>query len=381
MPFAARWAKKGKIFTVLLLRYFTLIVFLLLFPRPVLSRFITSAEDFSASRGVGFSWAHARSRSLKILLEFRDKDDVWKRVNLGSGFLLSPDGLFVTAYHVMKFCLESQRENRGLSVNVDCSSARPNVRYVAVNEQKEFPIEIIAHLKESDSTNGKAKHTPDEIIKQRDFVVGRLKTDGATTFAFWRLKDFDQASIDVTNAAADFSLTPLMPPKRVFIAGFPHNDFVLSEGFLNLTEEYRRGYFAADLKVYSAAYLQSQNVAVNTQWGMRIENHMSGGAVIDSSGHIVGMVVNGNQNTAGILSIENILVTFFSRDGGSGGRPALLLNPTETPLFLKQEKSNQPSGNEDQLVPLISRAPPYEFFLPQDTHAAKRFMSIVRQPR
>jgi hypothetical protein len=368
---------------VVLLLYFILTVVVCLFPAPVMSRFITSAEDFSASKDVDFSWTHARSRSVKILLEYLDKDNAWQRVNLGSGFLLSSDGLFVTAYHVMKFCLEAKRGDRGLSVNVDCSNARPHVRYVAINEEREFPIEVIAHLKEADSTNGKAKHTPDEIIKQRDFVVGKLKTDGAATFPYWRLKDFDQENIDTDNPDADFSLTPLMPPKRVFIAGFPNShDFVISEGFLNLTEEHRRGYFAADLKVYSAAYLQSQNVAVDTQWGMRIENHMSGGAVIDAAGHIVGMVVNGNQNTAGVLSIENIVATFFSREGGSGARPAILLNPTETPLFLKQEKPNIPeSDDEDPLPVLISRGATYEFSLPQDPQATRQFITIVQQPR
>jgi hypothetical protein len=62
---------------------------------------------------------------------------------------------------------------------------------------------------------------------------------------------------------------------------------------------------------------------------------MSGGAVIDASGHPIGIVVNGNNNTAGVLSIENILETFFSRQGNSGAQPALLLAPTRTPLYLK----------------------------------------------
>jgi S1-C subfamily serine protease len=43
--------------------------------------------------------------------------------------------------------------------------------------------------------------------------------------------------------------------------------------------------------------------------GMRIENHMSGGAVLDADGALVGVVVNGNKNTAGILSIENVMET------------------------------------------------------------------------
>ena len=263
-------------------------------------------------------------------------DNVWRRVNLGSGFLLSQDGLFVTAYHVMKHCLQAQRQTSGLSVQIDCSMARPGVRYVAENDDREFPIEIVSYLKEADSTSGKEKHTPDEIIKQRDFVVGKLKT--SATFSFWKIRDFDQTTIDVSNPSADFDLTPLMPPKKVFIAGFPNDyEFAISEGFLNLTEKNRRGYFAADLKVYTTPYLQSQGVATDTRWGMRIDNHMSGGAVVDSSGYVVGLVANGNHNTAGILSIENILSTFFSRGGSSGAVPAVLLKPTDTPLYLKQQ--------------------------------------------
>ena len=88
---------------------------------------------------------------------------------------------------------------------------------------------------------------------------------------------------------------------------------MISEGFLNLTEKNRRGYFAANYKVYTAAYLESQGVAADIQWGMNVENHMSGGPVVDSSGYVVGLVVNGNRETAGVLSIENVLTTFFSR--------------------------------------------------------------------
>jgi len=324
---------------VLTLRCLTAIVLLFSLPPPASGRFITSAEEFSISaKDVNFTWTRAKSRSLKILLEYRDTDNAWHRVNLGSGFLLSSDGLFVTAYHVMKHCLQAQRNTSGLSVKVDCSTARPGVRYIAQNEDREFQIEIISYLKEADSTNGKENHTPDEIIKQRDFVVGKLKTNGTASFSFWRLKDFDQTIIDVNNPSVDFQLTPLMPPKKVFIAGFPNgHDFVISEGFLNLTEKNRRGYFAADLKVYTTPYLKSQGVAVDTKWGMRVENHMSGGAVVDSSGFVVGLVVSGNHNTAGILSIENILSTFFSRAGSFGVRPAVLLKPTDTPLYLKQQ--------------------------------------------
>ena len=341
------------------LRYVIFIIGLLITPAPATSRYITSAEEFAASTGVAFTWSHAQSRSVQIFLEYRQGTGAWRRVTLGSGFLLSADGLFVTAYHVMKHCLTSERENSGLSVKVDCSTARPGVRYVAVNDGREFPIELISYLKEADSTSGKDKHTPDEIIKQRDFVVGKLKNDGAT-FPFWRLRDFDQTSIDTGNPNADFQLTPLLPPRRVFIAGFPNDrDFVMSEGFLNLTEKNKRGYFAADIKVYTTPYLESQGVATDTKWGMRIENHMSGGVVVDPSGHVVGLVVNGNNSTAGILSIENILATFFSRTGNSGARPAVFLIPTQTPLFLKGEAGQAPAAGEDPAW--ITRGPISEF--------------------
>jgi cell shape-determining protein MreC len=69
---------------------------------------------------------------------------------------------------------------------------------------------------------------------------------------------------------------------------------------------------------------------------MRVENHMSGGAVVDSTGSLVGIVVNGGKNTAAILSIENIMENFFSRNGKSGASPAVILTPNETPLYLRE---------------------------------------------
>jgi hypothetical protein len=48
---------------------------------------------------------------------------------------------------------------------------------------------------------------------------------------------------------------------------------------------------------------------------------MSGGPVLDSSGYVVGVVVNGNDQTAGVLSIENVLSTFFQ----GAARPTISL--------------------------------------------------------
>ena len=295
------------------------------------------ADQLEAS-GTNFTWSGVRTKTVKILLEYQDTDGQWRGASVGSGFVISPDGLFLTAYHVMKFCLENDKANDGLSVSLDCSTAR-GLRYKALAGEREFDVQIISHLTEMDSTHGKDMHTPDEIIKQRDFVVGRLKSSAPARFDYWQLSDFNESAIDLNQARADFLLTPLMPPKRVFIVGFPKDhDFVISAGFLNLTEKNRRGYFAANYKVYTAAYLESQGVAADTQWGISVENHMSGGPVVDSSGNVVGLVVNGNREIAGVVSIENVLVTFFSRTGGSTEYPALLLSPTKTALYLRNAR-------------------------------------------
>ena len=260
---------------------------------------------------------------------------------MGSGFLISPEGLFVTAYHVMEYCLLGQRKVNRFAESVDCSTAQPRVRYSAVNGDREYQIEILSHLSEADSTNGKNVHTPDEIIKQRDFVIGKLRTQSDTRFSYWQLPDFKPDTISLRNPRADFELQPLLPPKKVFIAGYPRDrDLVIAFGFLNLRDENHRGYFAADYKLYAPGYLEKQGISPDTRWGMRVENHMSGGAVLDTTGSLVGVVVNGNKNTAAILSIENIMENFFSRTGRSGASPAVILTPTETPLYLRETPPN-----------------------------------------
>jgi len=313
-----------------------LVLLWLSFPSSALGDYLSKAEQLSAE-GARFTWSDVESKSLKILLEYQDGEGNWKQANLGSGFLISSDGLFVTAYHVMKYCLLGQREVNRFSETVDCSTAQPRLRYRALNSDREFEIQILSHLREEDSTNGKNVHTPDEIIKQRDFVIGKLKAQSGIRFSYWQLADFKQGVISLGNPRADFELRPLLPPKRVFIAGYPRDrDLEIVYGFLNLEDENNRGYFAADYPLYAPAYLEKEGISPDTRWGMRVENHMSGGAVVDITGSLVGIVVNGSKNTAAILSIENVVENFFSRTGRLGASPAVILTPTETPLYLRE---------------------------------------------
>ena len=312
------------------------IVALLITPSLASADYLTGSEQLR-STGAKFSWREVESRSVKIALEYVDSGGLKKRAHLGSGFLISGDGLFITAYHVMSHCLTNRKDASRFDERADCSAVRPRVRYVAFNQDHEFEIEVLSHLNERESTNGKSSHTPDEIIKQRDFVIARLKNNAAQTFAYWQLKDFAQGKIDLRQPRADFELQPLYPPKRVFIAGYPtEGQFRISHGFLNLGDDKHRGYFSADYSLYTPDYLRNAGIAVDTKWGMKVENHMSGGVVLDTSGYPVGIVVNGSENTAGVLSIENILENFFSRENQSGSRPVLKLQPTNTPLFLKR---------------------------------------------
>jgi hypothetical protein len=312
------------------------IVLWLSFSSSALGSYLTGPDQLSAV-GARFAWADTKAKTLKIVVDYKDRTGNFNRASLGSGFLISPDGLFVTAYHVMKYCLQTQKLTSRFSGSTDCSMTNPPVRYKAINGDQEFDIQVISHLKEADSTNGKDYHTPDEIIKNRDFVIGKLKAKTGTRFAYWTLKEYEPATISLTNPRADFELKPLFPPKKVFIPGYPRDrEFEIAYGFLNLKDENHRGYFAADYKVYEAGYLLSEGIPADTQWGMRVENHMSGGAVVDDLGNLVGLVVNGSKNAAGILSIENVLATFFSKAGHPGETPALLLAPKNTPLYLRE---------------------------------------------
>lgn len=313
---------------------FSTIILALACPPQLFADYLSGTEQLR-SVGAQFSWRDVELRSVRISIEYQD-GAVKKRAHLGSGFLISPDGLFLTAYHVMTYCLTGRKEISRYADRADCSTARPRVRYLAHNREREYEIEVLSHLNETDSTNGKSSHSPDEIIKQRDFVVARLKTNDDSRFPHWKMRDFAQGKIDLRQPKADFELQPLFPPKKVFIAGYPRDgEFQISYGFLNLADDKHRGYFSADYALYTPDYLRDAGIAPDTKWGMKVENHMSGGVVVDSGGHPVGIVVNGSDNTAGILSIENILETFFSRRKQLETAPAILLEPTRTPLYLK----------------------------------------------
>lgn len=298
--------------------------------------YVDDPEHLSVT-GATFSWADAEAKSVKLWVEYRDEDGEWREANLGSGFLISPDGLFVTAYHVMRYCLEHRRDKPGFALDLDCSTAHPVLRYRAGNGAREYAVRLISHLTERDATNGKNVQTPDEIIKHRDFVIGRLQGRTDERFAYWKIRDFNEGRINIDRPRANFELRPLTPPQKVFIAGYPMNrTFSIAHGFLNIAEDYHRGYFALPLDVYEDEYLTSQGIPQGTSWGITVENHMSGGAVVDSLGYLVGLLTNGSAGTVGVLSIENVLETFFSRTAEPKAEPAVALSP-ETLLYLRRQ--------------------------------------------
>jgi len=99
------------------------ILFLVSSPSLVAGKVITSADQLEAS-GANFTWSGVRTKTVKILLEYQDTDGQWRGASVGSGFVISPDGLFLTAYHVMNFVLRMTRATMDyplvLSVSLDC---------------------------------------------------------------------------------------------------------------------------------------------------------------------------------------------------------------------------------------------------------------------
>ena len=160
---------------------------------PSFAGFITTADEL-ANQGVNFTWSDVRAKTVKIVAEYSDENGAPKQVSLGSGFLISSDGLFVTAYHVMKFYLaEKKRDSSALATVVDCSNPKNLIRYRAYNSEDQFGIEIVSYLSETESTSGKDRHTPDEIIKHRDFITAQLRGTSNQPFvlAATRLRRID----------------------------------------------------------------------------------------------------------------------------------------------------------------------------------------------
>lgn len=319
-----------------ILKLFILIFVLFsLLPSNTHGGLLTDAKQLQA-QGPAFTWDNARSRSVKIVLQPKAAGSP---AVIGSGFIISSDGLFVTAYHVMSYCLENNKGRRSVTARLDCSSEHPKVAYRALNNGVEYEIELVAYLTSAESTKA-GMQSPEETIQLKDFVIGRLKGP-YVRFDYWKLNDFTEGLIKQIPSSATLELKPLMPPKKVFIAGYPEgSDFAIADGFLNVTEDQRRAYFAWNHDIYDPRFLEAHDIPIDTVWGMRIENHMSGGAVIDKNGSVIGIVVNSGAHAAGVLSIENFLGTFFSRSPHAGSRPALSLSPAEIPLYLKQTISH-----------------------------------------
>ena len=112
------------------------IFIVLLCPSLVSGEYLTGAEQLK-SAGAEFSWRDVESRSVKILLEYQN-GAAKQRLHLGSGFLISLDGLFITAYHVMKYCLEARKASRF----ADLPIARKVARACAI-----WPRMAIANMK------------------------------------------------------------------------------------------------------------------------------------------------------------------------------------------------------------------------------------------
>src|SRR5689334_4312224 len=146
------------------------------------AEFMTNGEQLS-TQGAAFTWEDARARTVRVLLESHKSDGTVARAPLGSGFLISADGLFVTAYHVMQYCLESERRESRLATSVECSARRPGVSYKAEVAGQVYDIEVVSFGKENESVNGKSSQTPDETIKHKDFVIAKIKADKKQRFS------------------------------------------------------------------------------------------------------------------------------------------------------------------------------------------------------
>lgn len=314
-----------------------LLALILSFPPSAIGSSLTDAKQLIAA-GAGFTWEDAQSRSVKLVVQRRDQNSA-VRSSIGSGFLISPDGLFVTAYHVMKYCLGNQQLQAGFSVALDCSKEHPAIEYRALSGGREFEVEIVSYLSRADSIKGDVQ-TPEETIGLKDFVIARLKTPSGVRFPYWRLSDFKNPSRGDPNSRTHLQLKPLVPPKKVFVAGYAAGpEFSLAEGFLNITEDQHRAYFAWNRDIYEdPRILQSFGIPAETRWGIAVANYMSGGAVIEASGDVLGLVVNQGGGSAGVLSMENLLATFFSRTAKPGTEPVILLRPSETPLYLRAQR-------------------------------------------
>src|SRR5690349_623669 len=110
---------------------------------------LMTGPDQLASQSGPFTWDDARARTVRVLVgASKGSDGGVRRAPLGSGFLIYPDGLFVTAYHVMKYCLEGARRESRLATSVECSNTRPGLSYKAQVGDQLYDVEVLSFGKE-----------------------------------------------------------------------------------------------------------------------------------------------------------------------------------------------------------------------------------------
>jgi len=110
----------------------------MLFATPNFAGFIITADEL-ACQDVNFTWSDVTPKRSKSSPEY---------------------SLFVTVYHVIKFCLAvKKRGSSALPTVVDCSNPKNLIGYRAYNGEDQFGIEIVSYLSETESASGKDRQT------------------------------------------------------------------------------------------------------------------------------------------------------------------------------------------------------------------------------
>lgn len=302
-------------------------------PASLTETYISTSEDFEPY-GSEIKWKDLEQMVLKITTKV---DGI--EVN-GTGFLISPDGYFLTTLHGLEAALQDRLNQQDLSTPIEAKG------YEAKIGSDTYHFSIVSHPNYKDVSQDQAVLAS---IKSRDFVVAKLELPAEKKLPFFDLskKNGLGHSSDLAESETEAKLGKFNQIPLTFIPGFPaleksNGSFQIGVGFMTYFETGHRGFLMGPLE--GAFDLQSTKSESELPLYERLKKgpHLVGGSsgspVINREGTLLGLLRSAGETTASVVSINSVLSTLFQQERPT--EPALL----EVKAWVREDDAEKGPG-------------------------------------